>query len=139
MDTKYWYEIDGKRIADETAMATKLLGDDVLFISDNPYADHKGVLQGKTLTLFVNCSDVFAWAYSDCEPITLDELPVLFDLYEKNPDCGAMQWVCIKRDQQPQLPVIDWLKSHNGWTQELDNLPKNKYDLFCQRQFNIKT
>ena len=133
MERKYWYEIQGKRIPDESAMVTKLLDENVLTLGCDIVVENNNSTKHKTLTLFVNCNDVFSWGCCDAEPVTFEELVNLFELYEKNPECGPTQWVCIKRNEQPQLPVVDWLKAHNGWTPELDNLPKNNYDKLFQR------
>ena len=137
-DRKYYFDIKGEIVPNEVAMAAKLLDDHVLTVDCHNYCDDDGGIAGKTLTLFLQCNDVFAWACADSEAVTLDELPDLFKLYMDNPDCGEIQWICIKRNQKPQLPVIDWLKAYNGWTEQLDKLPDNMYDLMRQRQFNIK-
>lgn len=130
----YWVYIDGKKIPAASAMVAKLLDEDVLFVNSRPYANENGVLCGKTLTLYLNCSDVFAWAYSDAIDITLDELPHLFELYEQNPLCGPIVWACKKRSEKPQRSIIQWLKLKGGWNDELENLPDNKYDLLLKHK-----
>lgn len=134
----YWFDINGKREPDESSMVAELLEKDILFLNSYKCIDAIGEVQSATMVLLLNCNDVFAWGCADAESVTLDELPVLFDMYEQNGECGPTQWVCIKRNEQPQLPVIDWLKEHNCWTSQLNDLPTNKYDLMLQREFNIK-
>ncbi len=64
-------------------------------------------VDGKTVTTFVNCNDLFYWACSDCEEITLDELPRLKECLEINPKIGADLWCSRKRGMRPQKPYYD--------------------------------
>lgn len=138
--SKYWFDIDGKLVPDEQAMVAHLLEEDVLFVNSRRYiADDKtNEIGPETLILFVNCSDVFVWACSDAECVSCDELPELFRLYEANPQCGPIQWVCIKRNEKPQAPMVKYLKEHNGWNDILEKLPDNKYDTLCNERYKSK-
>lgn len=132
----YWYDINGKKEPDENSMLAKLLDENILFANSFAYAYSDGVLRGRTITLFVLCNDVFAWATADAEDITIEELPQLFEMYEKNPKCASTQWVCVKRNEKPQEPMIKWLKENNGWNETLEALPENNYDKFLKEKYN---
>lgn len=134
LNKKYWFDVDDP---DETAMLSELLAKDVLFANSHNYSHE---VFGKTYTghsicLFVNCNDVFAWACSDAEDISLKELPELFKWYEKNPVHGSTVWVCLKRKQKPQFPVQKLLKENNLWNDELEALPENAYDEYCRKTY----
>jgi hypothetical protein len=78
--------------------------------------------------LFVNCSDVFAWACSDAETISSDEeLKHLYEWCVSNKH-GSVIWCCVKRGMQPQKPIADLLRKDGCWVQRLDDLEKNSYD-----------
>jgi len=130
--SKYWFDIDGKLVPDEEAMVAHLLEENILFVNSRRYvSDEKTneLSKNETLVLFLNCGDVFAWAYADAEDVSYDELPELFKMYEANPDCGPTQWVCIKRNQKPQTPIVKWMKEKNGWNDTLEKLPENRYEM----------
>lgn len=131
MNTREYYcdGNDGSKIPIEEAMVAKLLDDDVLFCNSRKYVDfHTNEIRPETLVLFVLCNDVFAWGCADAEEITLDEVPNLFELHEKNPKFGSVQWVCVKRNEKPQNPVVKWMKDHDGWNEVMESLPENQYD-----------
>ena len=122
----YWYDEEDPN---HKAMIAKLLDDDVLFCNSRKYiCDYRKGLQPETIILMVNCNDVFAWGSADAEEISLAELPELFKMHEDDPKCGSTKWACLKRNEKPQKPMIDWLKEHNAWTDELEKLPENKAD-----------
>ena len=131
---QYFFDINGEIVPNETDILAKLLDDGVLFcnnftiISDRKNSDDKPEIIGKTITLFVNCNDVFAWGFADSEDVVETDLKSLFELHMQNPKCGSTQWVCIKRNEKPQRPVIKWMKENNGWNETLEALPNNKYD-----------
>ena len=137
VERTYWYDIFGKTVPDEQAIVAKLLDEDVLMTSCHTIASDEGVLEGRTITLLVNCSDVFAWGCADCEPITLDELPNLFTLHTNNPKCGSIQWACLKRKMRPQAPIEKYLRENNGWNSEIEALQENRYDKYLREKHNI--
>ena len=59
---------------------------------------------GDTITMIVDCSDVFAWGTADCENIALDELDALDECYRLSPRHGGALWVARKRGMRPQQP-----------------------------------
>lgn len=79
------------------AMAMYLLNEGVLFLLHGMSAQNK-----LTLSLFVNCNDIFTPA-SDCEEITYDELPDLCRIYIEE-ERGLMKWVAKKRS----IPAVSF-------------------------------
>ena len=137
-ESKYWFDIDGKLVPDEEAMVAHLLEENILFVNARRYVSNEKtneLSKNETLVLFLNCNDVFAWAYSDAEDVSYDELPELFKMYEANTDCGPTQWVCIKRNQKPQAPMVKYLKENDGWNEVMEALPENKYDVYCREKY----
>lgn len=63
------------------------------------------------LSFFVNCNDAFAWACSDCEPITEDRIPLLKKALE---DCesdsdGMLLYVARLRKMRPQGAMYKYI------------------------------
>lgn len=140
-ESKYWFDIDGKKVPDHEAMVAHLLEENVLFVNGRRYVSNEKtneLSKNETLVLFLNCNDVFAWACADAEDVSYDELPELFRLYEVNSYCGPTQWVCVKRNQKPQKLIIDWLKLKNGWNEVMEALPENRYDALY-KEYNGKS
>ena len=62
--SKYWFDIDGKKVADHEAMVAHFLEENIFFLSSRKYVcREKGdvISKNATLLLFLNCNDVFAW------------------------------------------------------------------------------
>jgi hypothetical protein len=78
--------------------------------------------------LFVNCGDVFAWGCADAEDVTTGELPDLFRLFEASPKFGHWQWVCRKRNRQPQYAARKLMRADGAWPAWMAGLPENDYD-----------
>ena len=137
---QYWLTLSDRTVhPNEEEMLAKLLQEGILFCNSRKYLDSDDkTVRPETIVLFVNCSDVFAWGCADAESIALAELPELFKMYEANPKTAATIWVCKKRNEKPQLPVADWLKEENAWTDEMEQLPSNQYDSYCKEQYEKK-
>ena len=83
-------------------------------------------LTNDDIEIHMNCNDVFMWACSDMEEVTFDELENFAEM-SKTP-WGAIKWVCIKRNEKPQYPMI-WDMSQDGeWDDVMENLPDNAYN-----------
>lgn len=80
--------------------------------------------------LWVMCSDMFAWAMSDGEDITLDEIPDLYHSWYKEQKFGDLKWVATKRNLQPQEPVIEWIKKEGVWDDEWESLDFGDYNRY---------
>lgn len=123
-------------------------GDEEIFAEDMAiiYLMSKGVLiplnalsseNKKTIGLYVNCSDTFVWACSDCEEIESSErigsnLHSLYMEVRKNAIYGSTIWVCKKRNEQPMIELKRRMIDKGVWTEELEALPENKYSAWCR-------
>lgn len=86
-----------------------------LILSDNLFLNNE--------LLLVNCNDVFAWGCADAEPISLLDIP---DVYQASKTMyGIVKWVCKRRSLQPQKPYIKAIKNGNEWDESMEALPKN--------------
>lgn len=80
----------------------KLLTEDNLFLH-----------AGKEVRMSVNCSDLFFWACSDFEEITMEEIGDLINCYNET-QFGGELWCCRKRKMRPQsayydlIPKTEW-------------------------------
>lgn len=119
---------------DEDEAILQLLSDGILFSNFRTYSsdDKKLANDGKTIVLFMMCNDVFAWSCADAEDVSsTEDLKSLYDYCEKYGAWeGSAIWVCMKRKQKPQIPVVKMLKDKNAWPIELDTLQDNGYDTF---------
>ena len=122
---------------DEDEAILQLLSERVLFSNFRTYSsdDKKLANDGKTIVLFMICNDVFAWSYADAEDVSsTEDLKSLYDYCEKYGAWeGSAIWVCMKRKQKPQIPVVKMLKDKNAWPIELDTLQDNRYDTFYKK------
>lgn len=131
---------DGEEICVEEIALAHLLLDDVLFANAfryvyDPWPGEKEPevpkLQPRTITLFVNCNDEFAWACADAESLTTEELPVLYKMWHADKKWGSAKWVALKRKLRPQWPFVKLMIQDNAWDAELEALPSlvgEKYD-----------
>lgn len=124
------YKIDNKEVQyDIQAVLVVLLLEEVIFLNDhwwmsttrdsrffkepleNPWPEEAC----NTVSLNVNCSDVFAWGCSDAEECTYRELKDVFDHWEKDPVWGGAIWCIKKRNQMPQKPVYKRIMEAGIW------------------------
>lgn len=120
------FDINGETSYDEEEILADLLKNTVLFCNDFPYAYSNKEpieLQPSTITLFVNCNDIFYWGSADSETITVEELPNLYKMWVKEPFWGVVKWACLKRNMRPQEPVLRDMKKLGLWDEELEALP----------------
>ena len=68
-----------------------------------------------SITIHVNCNDIFAWGCADSEDLLHEEIKALFDHVVKDPDHGAAVFCIKKRKAKPQAPVYEILKKQNVW------------------------
>ena len=85
------------RFETELALAA-LLANQVIFLHTHHWMEDWPEDAKKTTALCVNCDNVFAWACSDTENITIDELQGLYDLWVKDRAWGSAIWCSIKRN-----------------------------------------
>lgn len=128
IENEYWFVIDGKRVANEEAMLSKLLGEDILFCNSRKFLDpFTQKSTEETIVLFLNCNDCFVPA-SDAECLTSHELPDFFSLYEKIEDWATVEFVARKRKIQPRKRLKEKMISQGVWNPELDVFPENKFN-----------
>lgn len=120
--TEYWSLFDEwiKKLPPKTIeQITTLTEEDELMIN---------IMEDNKIRLCMICSDVFAWACSDAEEITVEELDEIYAYYEEDPKYGLTYWICKRRQMQPQKPLADRIREAGLWTQKWDDLPKNTWD-----------
>ena len=78
--------------------------------------------------LYVMCNDIFAWACADAEPLMYEDVQSLYDMHAASRNWGAVRWICIKRNEQPQFPVKRDMKKARAWDATMEALPPNRYD-----------
>ena len=122
-ETKFTYtfdleelENDAEEYDNEAEMLAVLIVKEIIFVTNNH--------------LWVFCSDMFAWAMSDGEDITLEEIPDLYHEWYKDQAFGALKWVAKKRNLQPQEPVIEWIKKEGLWDDEWEALDFGDYNRY---------
>ena len=121
---KFIFEVDGKEYPKETSIVIKLLQDDVLFVmGSGQFFDAPDDKQ--PAALYVNCNDLFEWACADCEPLPVNELLPIIKMHLADPKWGTVKWSCIRRNLQPQLPIVERMKNDGAWDDAMESLPKN--------------
>jgi hypothetical protein len=80
--------------------------------------------------LWVFCSDMFAWACADLEelPLTSKDITELWQMWYADQKWGDIKWCCIRRNEQPQNPVIEMMKEAGSWDDVMEGLRENQYD-----------
>lgn len=113
------YEFYGKEQCDEEGILALFLQNNVLFANDYE-------IDGKrTIVLYVNCSDVFAWACADAEPLSCSQIINLYKFWKSDNEYGPIKWCCIQRNQRPQGPVERNMKESGSWDEVMEALPAN--------------
>lgn len=143
-DDVYWLMTWGSKFPDkpstemmfeeEKALA-RLLADDVIFLNSHWWMKEWPEAAQKTVSLNVNCNDIFAWACADAEEIEYEELQGLYDLWLSSRTWGPAKWCAIKRRQKPQPPVIDAMKKAGVWDACMEALGENTQDAEVQAMF----
>lgn len=73
----------------------------------------------------VLANDVFMWACADAEPLTMDQIPILYMMVKLDPKWGSIKWCCLQRNMQPQAPMLRDIKKDGSWDEEFELLEKN--------------
>lgn len=124
-----FFAINGEEECNTELALSILLREDVLFANSFPFQDPIcKTPQPETIVLFVAANDIFEWGLADSESLTYDEVPALFKLWESKKHWGVIEWLCKKRNEQPQFPIKRNMKAAGMWTEELEALPANFYD-----------
>ncbi len=133
MDENVFFTINGEEECEYELALSILLKEDIVFCNERRYAEYKtDKIIGTTVVIYVGCSDVFAWGCADAEDLPLKELPNLYKMWEKDPKWGSAKWCCFRRKEKPQGPVVEAMKKHGSWDDDLEKLPENNYDASCK-------
>lgn len=96
-------------ISKEEALAEMLAADGLLFGPDD---DMPGIE--------INCNDLFYWACADSEPLPEDDILPFYRAWKAGKDT---EWVCVRRNLRPQVPIVERMKERGEWTDVLEALP----------------
>jgi hypothetical protein len=80
----------------------------------------------QTISVNANCSDVFAWACADAEPVMYSELIDLFEHFLKDRVDGVSVWCIKKRNLMPQKPYYDAIMRNGKWDLDSMGLEPNR-------------
>jgi len=120
---------------EENRALSELLHEQVVFL--NSYWWEKELpehIQG-SITVSVQCSDVFAWACADAESLPYDQIERLWRMWKKDEHWGAAVWCMLRRKQMPQKPVEEKIRSAGIWDLDSLNLDDNTQDEWVHAQF----
>ena len=124
-----FFTIKGEEVCNDELALSILLKNNVLFCNERHYSQNPdGKSEGSTIVLFVICNDIFAWACADAEDLPFSEIPKLYRMWEKDKIYGPAKWCCIRRNEKPQQPMIDYMKKEGAWDDVMEKLPDNLYD-----------
>lgn len=117
----YFQLSDGKVGYNEEIMVAEMLADYILWVG--PAKDvYNGRDPEETTSLSVMCSDTFAYACADEEPLPFEEIPNLYKMYKEHGDWGALRWCALRRGVQPLPEIVELMKKNNAWDLELEAL-----------------
>jgi hypothetical protein len=103
------YKMDGKIFFDKEQALSYLLFEQVIFVNSFWYKEDLPDDIQRSIGLFVNCGDVFAYACSDAEPVNYDDLEEVYDFYIKDRLNGIAAWCIKKRGIRPIVEVYESL------------------------------
>lgn len=121
----------------EVALAYLFLNDYITAL-DIPNED-----DGYTAGIFMLANDVFAYASSDLEPITVHsyyspngepEVIQLYNQIKNDSKFGWLKWLCLKRGEQPINPLKNKMIEVGSWSEEMENLRLNYYEEHLKQQ-----
>ena len=117
---------DGERVEEvmEDVFVADMLEDEQVFL-----LHAKDATGNLVYGVFFNCNDVFAWACADAEPINVNNIKGLVAEVIKDTKNGGMYWVCKQRNEKPQYAVAHGMRQRGVWTEEMEALPPNGYDI----------
>jgi hypothetical protein len=124
--SKYNHETkeDEMKFEEDDALA-HLLINGVIFLNSNWWKDEWSNEDRESISVNVQCNDIFMWGCSDAEGLPFDEIKNLYRMWRKDPDWGAAVWCMVQRKQMPQKPVEDIIRKASIW--DLDSLNLDKF------------
>lgn len=81
--------------------------------------------EGEGLVLHLNVSDMFMWGCSDWVMIEPEHIDGLYADCVNDPQWGSLRWEAVRRNVQPQKPVIEMIKSTDKWDKVFQSLRTN--------------
>jgi hypothetical protein len=105
-----------------------LLEKEIIFLNCHHWKKDWPEEARKTLSVFVNCDDVFAWACADAEELNMDELEDLFDHAKQDDVYGPIVWCCKKRNEMPIRPHREHIQRSGLWNLEEMGLEPNGHE-----------
>ena len=128
------YEIDGEVCIDDEAALQFLLERGLASIGYSHLADQHPdrtlrVSATPALTVAVDPGDVFMWGASSSGAIEDEEdfIRLIRHLQADN-RWGAIRWLCIKENQQPQEAIVRAMQKENAWDEALAALGENHFE-----------
>jgi hypothetical protein len=112
-------------IFEEELALARLLAEGVVHMNSHWFEESWPDEAKKTVYLGVICNDIFAWACADSEPLEYAEIQSLYDAWIADKTWGSSKWCAIKRNQKPQMPVIEAMKRDGAWDETMESLGDN--------------
>jgi hypothetical protein len=125
----------------EVALAYLFLNDYITAL-DIPNED-----DSYTAGIFMIANDVFAYASSDLEPITVHshyspngepEVIQLYNHIKTDSKFGWLKWLCLKRGEQPINPLKNKMIEVGSWSEDMENLRLNYSEEYFKLQAEKK-
>jgi len=111
--------IDGEGLAQvdfEAGLAlAALLRSEVVSVNARWWREDLSEKDRASTCVFVDCSDVFAWACGDAEELPYAEIENVYRMWRKDPKWGPAVWCCIRRNEMPQPPVLAAIAGEGLW------------------------
>ena len=131
MSESAWVEYEGGRLLNQGHALGELLRADALVFDRRTVPSPNDGVPRDAVVLFVKAKDVFAWG-EDAEPFRTgdkpgDDLYEIYSHWEQDPKWGVVSWLCFRRNEQPQDPIRNQMRSAGSWSPELEALPRNSY------------
>ena len=125
-----FYTYEGEECIDEEAAVAWLLKVGYCFLNCRQYChfEWKDKPDGRTLVVYVNTSDIFAWGCADGEDLETEDILPLYKLCRDNGFWGVVKWACRLHNEKPQLAVAKDMKKAGYWDEEMKSFSDNKYN-----------
>lgn len=132
----WYYKEDEEPEIDLENFLAHLLSKDIVFLNTHWWEDDWPEKAKKTISIIVNCNDIFAWACADGEELLgEDDIDTFWQYYSKDPDWGPVVWCIRKRNMLPQKPVYDDIQKDGIWDlDKMKGLDLNWYDELSKNQ-----
>lgn len=119
---------------EEKALA-HLLINGVVFTNSHWWEDAWPDAAKRTISIIVNCNDVFAWGSADGEELPHAEIENLYRMWRKDPVWGPSIWCIKQRNQMPQKPVEEAIRKAGIWDLDALDVGSNTMDAEVQAMF----